>query len=105
MHCSTTVDIQIHELAYQRFMLNPRKCYQRHVREAYAEVANRAPIASLDGAIVEWIANDEAADIIVRYEWLRRMGSSTTACYGLTIGGVMIWADWRMISLRANTLP
>jgi hypothetical protein len=90
MHRSTTIDIQIHELAYQRFTLNPLKSYQRHVRELHGEVANREPITSLDGAVVEWITNDEAADIIVRYEWLRRMGSGTEACYGLKIDGELL---------------
>jgi hypothetical protein len=109
MHHSTPIETEMHELAYQRFMLNPRKCYQRHVREAYAEVAHREPIASLDGAIVEWITTDEAADIIVRYEWLRRMGSATTACYGLKIGGELIGAVcfgyWTYTQARTICIP
>ena len=81
---------QMHDLARERFTLDPSKCYQRHIRELYADVDNRETIKSLDGATVERITNQEAADIILTYEWLQRMGSGTKVCYGLKLDGELL---------------
>src|ERR1017187_10942662 len=80
----------MHDLARERFKLDPSKCYQRHIRELYAEVDNRETIRSLDGAAVERITNQEAADIILKYEWLQRMASGTKVAYGLKINGELL---------------
>ena len=83
---------QMHDLARERFKLDPSKCYQRHIRELYADVDNRETIKSLDGATVERITNAEAAGVILKYEWLQRMGSGTKACYGLKLDGKLLGA-------------
>jgi hypothetical protein len=74
----------MHEQAGLRFQANPAKCYQRHIRELYAETQPRQEtIANLDTAVVEQISNEEAKTIILKFEWLRTMGSGTIVCYGL----------------------
>jgi hypothetical protein len=82
----------MHDIAKSRFLQNPEKCYQRHIRELYAEIEHREPLTSLKGATVERIARDEAATIILKYEWLRTLGSGVRAYYGLKLNGELLGA-------------
>lgn len=75
----------MHEVAKKRFKADPSKCYQRHIGELYGEREQRPQIASLQGAIVKRVSNQQAKDIITKYEWLQKMGSGTIACYGLFV--------------------
>jgi hypothetical protein len=90
--CEETMDTlqYMHSLARERFKADPSKAYQRHIRELYADVDNRETITSLDNATVEQITNQEAASIILQFEWLQRMGSGTKVCYGLKIDGELL---------------
>jgi hypothetical protein len=81
---------ELHDIAKQRFYSDTSKCYQRHIRELHGEREQRTQIPNLDGAVVERIPNAEAKEIIERYEWLRKMGSGTIACYGLKINGELL---------------
>ena len=79
--------------AKRRHEMNPSKCFQRYVREVWAEVEPREPLASLDGARVEKISKAEAAELILRYEWLRTCGCGASAFYGLRIGGELLGVE------------
>lgn len=88
-----TPSLQImHDRARKRFDADPSRCFQKHIRELYAEQAARSPLPSLNGARVERISNEEASTIILKFEWLRTMASGTVACYGLKIGGELLGA-------------
>src|ERR1039458_288567 len=84
---------KMHELARERFKDDPSKCYQRHIREVWGEAEQRPQIQSLAGARVERITREEAASIILKYEWLQSMGSGVQACYGLKLGGELLGAN------------
>lgn len=89
----TTSPLQImHDAAGERFRANPSKCYQRHIRELYAEIESRPQIESVKGARVERITSEEAKIIILKFEWLRTMASGTIACYGLKLNGELLGA-------------
>lgn len=101
MHPKTLpTDLQaLHDMAKSRFEANPSKCYQRHIREVHGEIEGREQLPSLSGAIVEIISREEAASIILRYEWLAAdprkkapMGSGVQACFGLRLNGELIGA-------------
>jgi hypothetical protein len=79
--------------AKQRHKTNPSKCFQRYIREVYMEIDPRAPIASLDGAVVEPISRTDAESLIHRYEWLGDCGRGASAFYGLKIGDELIGAN------------
>lgn len=85
----------MHDIAKSRFLENPEKCYQRHIRELYAETERREPLTSLRraGATVERITREEAATIILKYEWLRTLGSGVRAYYGLKLNGELLGAN------------
>ena len=83
----------MHDVAGERFKADPSKCYQRHIRELYAEMEPREQLTSLDGARVERISKEEASTIILKFEWLRTMASGTTACYGLKLNGELLGAE------------
>jgi hypothetical protein len=88
-----TPSLQImHDRARERFDADPSRCFQRHIRELYAEQEGRAPLTSLNGARVEPISNEDASTIILKFEWLRTMASGTTACYGLKLNGELLGA-------------
>jgi hypothetical protein len=79
-----------HAIARERFKSDPTKCYQRHIRELYAELEPREQLRSLSGACVTEITREQAASIILKYEWLAGdpknkspMGRGIQACYGL----------------------
>jgi hypothetical protein len=76
----------IHDAAAERFRADPSKAYQRHIREIYGELEGREQLPSLSGARVEKITTNEAESIILKFEWLRSMGSGTIASYGLRLG-------------------
>lgn len=79
-----------HKEAKRRFEQDSSKCYQRHIRELYAETETHAPVTSLDGAQVRRVSNQEAQNLIWKYEWLHTMGAGTMACYGLFVGEEML---------------
>jgi predicted SprT family Zn-dependent metalloprotease len=80
----------LHKVAALRFKAEPSKCYQRHIREVYAEIEGREQITTLDGAVVETTTNEEGANLIHKYEWLQTMGAGTIACYGLKLNGELL---------------
>lgn len=91
---------QMHDIARERFKADPSKCYQRHIREVWAEVDNKPQLTSLKGARVERITREEAAGIILKYEWLAAdpktkspMGRGISACYGLKLNGELLGAN------------
>jgi hypothetical protein len=83
---------KMHGLARLRFNADPTKCYQRHIRELWDEREQKPHLESLDGARVVRISNEEAAGVILKYEWLRTMASGTKVCYGLKLNGELLGA-------------
>ncbi len=81
-----------HQIARERFRLNPVKCYQRHIREVHAEIEQRNQIDSLQDAKVIPISKVEASKIILRYEWLGTLGRGASAFYGLRLDGELLGA-------------
>ena len=81
---------QQREEAGNRFLADPSKCYQRHIREVYDELEAKPRLTSLKGAEVVPVSNDEAGTIITKYEWLRTMGEGTQFCYGLKLDGELL---------------
>jgi len=91
---------EAHKEAYQRFINDPTKCYQRHIREVWAKRENRNPIESLKGAQVRQITRKEAESIILKYEWLAvnplnkaPMGFGIKAYYGLFLNDELLGAN------------
>lgn len=84
---------QAHDDAKKRFIANPSKCYQRHVREVWGEIEYRPTLASLKGARVERITRAEAETVILKYEWLQSMGRGVSAYYGLKLDGELLGAS------------
>ncbi len=80
----------LHKVAALRFKADSSKCYQRHIREVYAEIDGREQMQSLDDAAVVSVTNEEASTLIRKYEWLQTMGAGTIACYGLKIDGELL---------------
>jgi hypothetical protein len=83
-------DQQPREEAGNRFLSDPTKCYQRHIREVYDELEARPKLTSLSGARIVSVSNEEAATIITKYEWLRTMGEGTQFCYGLKLNDELL---------------
>jgi hypothetical protein len=81
-----------HDIAKERFRLNPAKCYQRHIRDVHAEIEPREQIDSLQDAEVISTSKTEASKIILRYEWLRTLGRGASSFYGLSLDGELIGA-------------
>ena len=69
--------------AKARFRAEPSVSFQRHVREIYADIENRPVIFSLRGGTVKPITYQEAASIILKYEYLGTMAAGTRFSYGL----------------------
>ena len=91
---------EAHQIARQRFEQNPLKCYQRHIREVWAEIEQRPTLESLKGAIVRRIPRTDAEPIILKYEWLAAdplhknpLGRGITACYGLCLNNELLGAN------------
>lgn len=84
---------QAHDIARGRFTQEPTKCYQRYIREVWAEIEPRPTLPSLKGARVSRISRAEAESIILKYEWLQTMGRGISACYGLKINGELLGAN------------
>lgn len=91
---------KMHAIARERFERDRSKCYQRHIRELWAEVEPREQLTSLDGAVVERTTRAEAESIILKYEWLAAdprnsapMGRGIQAFYGLRLNGELIGAN------------
>src|SRR5664279_373513 len=91
---------KMHRIAKERFERDRTKCYQRHIREVWAQAQPREQVTSLDGAVVERITREEAESIILKYEWLAAdprnnapMGRGIQAFYGLRLNGELIGAN------------
>jgi hypothetical protein len=80
----------LYQAAKERFVKDPHKAFQRHIREAHGELTQRTQLPSLSGAVVERITNREAGSIIKRYEWLGTMGTGTRASYGLHLSSELL---------------
>jgi hypothetical protein len=61
------------------------KAYQRKIREKEAEKDPR-PVVGLENATVVEIAYEKAKEIILRFEWLKNMGT-TERSFGLILDG------------------
>lgn len=81
---------QRHEEARNRFLNDPSKCYQRHIRELYESLEARPKIESLKGATVEAVTTEEAENVILKYEWLQTMSAGTRFCYGLKLNNELL---------------
>jgi hypothetical protein len=102
---------QAHEEARNRFLGDPSKCYQRHIREVWEALDGRHfpcieeckkgcvhfPKSSRE---VRKITREEAASIILKYEWLAAdpknkapLGRGIETCYGLFLNGELIGAN------------
>jgi hypothetical protein len=91
---------QAHEEARKRFLVDPSKCYQRHIRELWAELEPRETLPSLKGATVSQINREQAESIILKYEWLagdprnkNPLGRGVQAYYGLWLNGELLGAN------------
>jgi len=86
--------VKAHEEARRRFLADPSKCYQRHIREVWAEQEPEEKIESLKGAVVRAIDTKTAAALISKHEWLATrgaaMGAATKWCYGLFLGTILL---------------
>ena len=61
------------------------KAWQRRIREKEA-LKDPRPVVGLENAVVVEISYEKAKEIILKYEWLKTMGSTERA-YGLVLGG------------------
>ena len=61
------------------------KAWQRKIREKEAR-KNPRPVVELENAVVVEISYEKAKQIILKYEWLKTMGS-TERCVGLILEG------------------
>ncbi len=102
---------QAHEEARNRFLADPSKCYQRHIREVWEEWDGRKYPCTADcrkgcthfprgSREVRKITREEAASIILKYEWLAAdpknkspLGRGIETCYGLFLNGELIGAN------------
>jgi hypothetical protein len=93
---------QMHAIAKKRFKADPSKCYQRHIREVWAEYENKPkiPPEALKGGRVKQITRAEAESFILKYEWLAAdplnaapLGRGVSAFYGLWLDGELIGAN------------
>ena len=57
--------------------MNAPVAHQRKLREAFALAGDRPQLLTLDGCSVETVSRQEAASIILKYEWLGDMGRAT----------------------------
>jgi hypothetical protein len=105
-----TSKMSIRELAKKLMVQRPGLSYQRAIREIVAqqEVFDNPP-KTMKNAYVKKITNQEAAAVILKYEWLGTMGRPQ-ACYGLfwdinskpVLGGVVCFG--RSPGTRASDL-
>ena len=102
---------QCHEEARRRFLVDPSKCYQRHIREVWEELEDRhSPCNEAckercthfpkSKRKVKRITREEASSLILKYEWLASdprtkspLGRGIEACYGLFLGEEIIGAN------------
>lgn len=102
---------QAHEEAKNRFLADPSKCYQRHIREVWEERDGRGYPCTPDcrkgcthfprgSREVRKITREEAASIILKYEWLAAdpknkspLGRGIETYYGLFLNGELIGAN------------
>ena len=78
----------LHEEARRRFGLDPSKAYQRYIREVHSELHSDLAETpgegfSLSDSYVEEVSRDEAASIILKYEWLQTLPMGLICSYGL----------------------
>jgi len=102
---------QAHEEARNRFLADPSKCYQRHIRELWEEREGRYSPCTEEckkhcthfpktEREVRKITREEAASVILKYEWLAAnpnnkspVGRGIETCYGLFFKGELIGAN------------
>ena len=89
-----------HAIARKRYEEDRSKCYQRVVRELYDQIEPRERLEFNGTARVERITRDQAASIILKYEWLAGdptnkapLGRAIEAYYGLFLNGELIGAN------------
>ncbi len=83
---------KVRAIAKARFEANPEICFQGIIKKVWAEVDPR-PQMKFDGTErVEEIGREEAADLIVRYEWLGTVGRGIESFYGLKLHGELLGA-------------
>lgn len=103
--------VEAHSMARQRFDADPSKCYQRHIREVWEELEGRrspctdecrkgCPHFQKAEREVRKITTDEAASLVLKYEWLAAdpktkspLGRGIETCYGLFLRGELIGAN------------
>lgn len=111
-----------HRLARKRFDADPSKCYQRHIREVWADLEGRRSPCNDDckkhcphlpkaGREVKKITTKDAAALVLKYEWLAAdtknkspLGRGIETCYGLFLHGELIGANC-FGSMGAQTNP
>jgi hypothetical protein len=102
---------EAHTMARQRFEADPTKCYQRHIREVWTGLDGRqspcndecrksCPHFPKAEREVRKITIDEAAELILKYEWLAAdsktrspLGRGIETRYGLFLRGELIGAN------------
>jgi hypothetical protein len=78
--------------AQERFRSEPGKCFQRHMREVYAEIESvpgPVDVSLKTSGRVAKITRQQAASIILKYEWLGTLGANSSAFYGLFINDML----------------
>jgi hypothetical protein len=66
------------------FAADPTKCFQRHLCDSYDELEARPRITTpVKHAQVKLITNQQAAELVTKYEYLGTMATATKASYGL----------------------
>jgi hypothetical protein len=83
---------KVRAIAKARFEANPETCFQGIIRQVWAEVDPRPPLKFDGTERVEEIGREEAADLIVRYEWLGTVGRGIESFYGLKMHGELLGA-------------
>jgi hypothetical protein len=100
-----------HEEARKRFLADPSKCYQRHIREVWEELEEKHSPCSTEcqrncthfpknARAVKKITREEAATLVLKYEWLAAdpktkspLGRGIETCYGLFLKDELIGAN------------
>ena len=103
--------VKAHEEARKRFLADPSKCYQRHIREVWEELEEKHSPCSVEcqrncthfpknARAVKKITREEAAALVLKYEWLAAdpktkspLGRGIETCYGLFLNGELIGAN------------
>jgi hypothetical protein len=78
-------------LAKAAFAADPTKCFQHYLCEACGELEDKPKITKpIKDARVKLIPNEQAAEVIKKFEYLGTMGTATRASYGLFLDGELL---------------